>query len=124
MNKVIVAGSRVCNTEEDYELIKNELDKLNISEVVSGGAKGADKLGEFYAQENDIKVTRFFPDWNLGKKAGPIRNQTMAIYGDMLVIIWDSFSFGSKSMIRCATNLNLPIIQIIPNRFKRNLDLF
>ena len=122
--KIIVAGSRVCTTRNDYEKVKNELNKMTITEIVSGGAVGADRLGEFYAQENNIKITRFLPDWSVGRSAGPIRNRTMALYGDMLIVIWDGHSRGSQSMIRCANEQNLQIIEIIPDRFKMNLELF
>ena len=71
--KVIVAGGR---DFRDYELLKRTLDNFqqeygNITEVVSGTAKGVDKLGEQYANENNTPIKRFVPDWQgLGKKAG------------------------------------------------------
>ena len=63
--KVIVAGGRDFN---DYKLLKETLDNFqqeygNITEVVSGTAKGVDKLGEQYANENNIPIKRFVPDW-------------------------------------------------------------
>ena len=33
----------------NYDLVKKELDKHKISKIVSGGAKGADRLAEKYA---------------------------------------------------------------------------
>ena len=55
MTKVIVAGTRTFN---DYDFLKATLDNLlaglqNI-EIVSGGARGADFLGELYAMEKRI----------------------------------------------------------------------
>ena len=52
--KLIVAGGRDFT---DYKLLKETLDGFqqeygNITEVVSGTAKGVDKLGEQYANEN------------------------------------------------------------------------
>jgi predicted Rossmann fold nucleotide-binding protein DprA/Smf involved in DNA uptake len=44
--KVAVIGSRSFN---DYEKLKDTLSKISISLLVSGGANGADKLGEQYA---------------------------------------------------------------------------
>lgn len=51
--RIIVAGSTVF---EDYELLKEELDRLipddkEDVEIISGHAKGADILGERYAKE-------------------------------------------------------------------------
>ena len=66
--KVVVAGSRNFN---DYELLKKELNKINITELISGGARGADKLGEKYAKENNIKIIRILPEWDkYGKEQG------------------------------------------------------
>lgn len=39
-------------------------------EIVSGGARGADRLGEKYAKENNYKVKKFIPDWEKGRSAG------------------------------------------------------
>ena len=104
--KVIVAGGR---DFKDYELLKRTLDNFqqgygNITEVVSGTAKGVDKLGEQYANENNIPIKRFVPDWQgFGKKAGHVRNRQMGDYAKehngMLVAFWDKQSKGTKGMI-------------------------
>ena len=50
--------------------IDNLLEKINITEIVSGKAKGADSLGEKYASLNNIPVKEFPANWNLhGKKS-------------------------------------------------------
>ena len=112
--KVIVAGGRDFN---DYELLKETLDNFqqeygNIAEVVSGGARGSDKLGEQYANENNIPIKRFVPDWEgLGKKAGFVRNRKMGDYAKehngMLVAFWDKQSRGTKGMIDYSTKVGL-----------------
>ena len=85
--KVIVAGGR---DFKDYDLLKCTLDSFqqeygNITEVVSGGARGSDKLGEQYANENNIPIKRFVPDWKgLGKKAGFVRNRQMGDYANKI----------------------------------------
>ena len=41
----------------------------------------ADALGEKFAKEFGLEVTRFIPDWDgLGKRAGYVRNAEMAKY--------------------------------------------
>lgn len=112
--KVIVAGGR---DFKDYDLLKSTLDSFqqeygNITEVVSGGARGSDKLGEQYANENNIPIKRFVPDWNgLGKKAGFVRNRQMGDYAKehngILVAFWDKQSRGTKGMIDYATKIGL-----------------
>ena len=108
--KVIVAGTRYFN---NYDLLKETLDNLltinkNI-EIISGGSKGADYLGEKYANENNLKLTIFPADWTLGKKAGYIRNKQMSEYGDALIAFWDNKSQGTKMMIDLAKQKNLKI---------------
>lgn len=89
--KIIVAGGRnYSGTEtgasERSSIIKALLGRA--SEVVSGGAPGADALGEAYAQEFGLPVRRFPADWNRhGKAAGPIRNRKMAEYADAVVLL-------------------------------------
>ena len=55
--KVIVAGGRDFT---DKELLFSTLDDLNtqitITEIVCGGAKGADSLGKLWALSRNIKV--------------------------------------------------------------------
>lgn len=102
--KLVIAGTR---TFTGYPLLFNTLLGLHIhykiTEVVSGSATGADRLGEIWASHNKIKVTKFFPDWERqGKGAGPIRNAKMAEYGDMVIVFWNGVSRGTKSMIDCA----------------------
>lgn len=99
--KVIIAGTRDFN---NYTKLKEELDayrkSANITEIVSGGCRGTDLLGEKYAKENNIPIKRFPANWEVyGKKAGPIRNEEMAEYADCLIAFWDSKSRGTKNMI-------------------------
>lgn len=120
--KVIVAGGR---DFKDYDLLKSTLDGFqqehgNITEVVSGTAKGVDKLGEKYANENNIPIKRFVPDWEeLGKKAGHVRNRQMADYAKeyngMLVAFWDKQSKGTKGMIDYATKIGLKSVVVYYN---------
>ena len=120
--KVIVAGGR---DFKDYELLKCTLDGFqqehgNITEVVSGTAKGVDKLGEKYANENNIPIKQFVPDWKgLGKKAGFVRNRQMGDYAKeyngMLVAFWDKQSKGTKGMIDYATKIGLKSVVVYYN---------
>ena len=97
--KVIIAGTRTFN---DYKLLCNTIKELNINidEIVCGGAKGADTLGEKYAKENNISIKYFLADWDkYGKRAGPIRNHQMGDYADYLIAFWDKKSKGTLDMI-------------------------
>ncbi len=105
--KVIVAGSR---NFHNFELLRQVLDSLGweITEIVSGGAKGADKLGELYARLCKIDLQIFTADWDeYDKAAGPIRNEQMAKYADAAVIFWDGKSRGTENMIEMAKKYEL-----------------
>ena len=107
MYRVIVAGGR---DFQDYELLKEQINKaiayfkLSQIEIVSGGCRGADILGEKYASENGYPVKRFIAQWDkYGKAAGAIRNKEMAEYvsasDGCLIAFWDGKSKGTKNMI-------------------------
>lgn len=119
--RVIIAGSRDFN---DYNLLKREV--LNIIKndnrpkkyvkVISGGARGADTLGERFANEMELEITRFIPDWDrLGKRAGYVRNAEMAKFAaedgnyGVLIAFWDGKSKGTKHMIDLAEKYGLEV---------------
>lgn len=105
--KIAVVGSR---TFTDYELMKKELDKYSISEIISGGAIGADKLSEKYSDEKDIDMTIYEPDWKkYGKSAGIIRNKDIVNNSDMVIAFWDRKSKGTKNSIDYANKIGKPL---------------
>lgn len=114
--RVIVAGSRTATSEATYTLLAARLDHLlsarkNSHEIVivSGTARGADKLGERYAAERHYKLLRYPADWNThGKKAGYLRNVQMSQNAEALVALWDGKSRGTQHMIRIAEARDLP----------------
>lgn len=108
--KVIIAGSRDI---VDIDIVKAayEASGFIASEIVSGAARGVDRLGEVLASEI-IKVNlKLFPaDWNAhGKGAGYIRNAQMAKYADALIAVWDGQSRGTANMISQARNNKLDV---------------
>lgn len=97
--KTIVAGSREIN---DYQVVRQAIDdsRFLITEVVSGTARGVDRLGEQWARDNGVPVRRMPADWaQHGRSAGAIRNAQMAEYADALIAVWDGRSRGTKNMI-------------------------
>lgn len=122
--KVIIAGGRDFN---DYNLLEKSCDfylqNVKEVEIVSGKQRtrnyvgsedyGADFLGEKYATNRGYKVKEFPADWNLGKSAGPVRNNEMAEYADYLIAFWNGKSKGTKNMIDLAEKkgLNVRIVK-------------
>ena len=68
--------------------------------VISGGAKGADSLGEQFAKEFGYGRTIFLPQWDkYGKSAGFRRNQQIVDACDMVLAFWDGKSRGTADTI-------------------------
>ena len=119
--RVIIAGSRDFN---DYELLKKSAIEIitkktmlpDLTRIISGCARGADTLGERFANEMGLEISRFIPDWDgLGKRAGYVRNAEMAKFAveddndGMLIAFWDGQSRGTKHMIDLANKYGLEV---------------
>ena len=114
IKRVVVAG---CRDFTNYQQAKDYIDfcisnirKENNIIIISGGARGSDKLGEQYALDNGFKIERYLADWDTyGKSAGIIRNKKMAEISDYVICFWDGKSRGTKSMIDYAKQFNKPL---------------
>ncbi len=115
--KVIIAGDREFN---DYDMLERAIEQsgFEITEVVSGGARGSDKLGELWAKAHKVPVKIFAADWdnikvkgaivktNQWKKkynanAGFARNEEMASYAEALIALQpDGPTPGTQDMIK------------------------
>ena len=109
--RVVIAGSR---TFCDYEIACRFIDQCLLQQenviILSGGALGADALGERYAHEHGFAIERYPARWQIyGKVAGIRRNQEMAAACDLVICFWDGESRGTKSMIAFARKHNKPI---------------
>lgn len=115
--RVIIAGGRAFN---DIQLLTRKCDAImskieqgNVT-IVSGGAKGADTLGEDYAKYKkdggkNYSIMRFPANWDkFNKPAGILRNACMSWYATHCIVFWDGSSRGTKSMIDIATSDGLP----------------
>ena len=122
--RIIVAGGRdfddytklkAAMFDVVYDFKKRYGEDFDIK-IISGTARGADRLGERYAKEKGYEVVRFPADWDkLGKRAGYVRNAEMAKYAisdgniGVLVAFWDGSSRGTKHMIDLANKNGLEV---------------
>ena len=107
--KTIIAGSRNCG---DYSKLMKAVASCdwNITSVVSGTARGADKLGEIYAEQNSLPCEKYPAEWDkYGKSAGYKRNLLMAENAEALIALWDGKSKGTKHMIDIAKSKGLKV---------------
>ena len=125
--KLIIAGSRTfccqvkthdwkpqSNCLECRSLVKkiesviNE-EGLTPTIIVSGRAKGADRLGELYGALKGLPINYYPANWDeQGKAAGMIRNQKMGDDSDAAVIMWNGKSRGSINMRNVMIKLQKP----------------
>ena len=106
--KTIIAGSRDII---DYELLKEAIKEsgFEITQIISGGARGVDKMGERYARENNIPCQVVTANWDLyGRSAGLKRNKEMSEIGEALIAVTNG-SNGTAHMISMAELMHLKI---------------
>jgi hypothetical protein len=113
-----IVGSRCFH---DYELLKYEADRIFkkkrfqnpdfIFMVVSGGARGADRLAKQYADSRgDIIYKEYRPDWKeYGKKAGIMRNYLIVQNSNMVLSFWNGKSKGTKHTMGFAQHVHKPL---------------
>lgn len=122
--RVIIAGSRdfddfpklISSCTDILCEITNQNNDLDRIRIISGVARGADRLGEQYAKVAGYEVSKFPADWDgLGKRAGYVRNAEMAKYAmadgnyGVLIAFWDGKSKGTKHMIDLAEKNGLEV---------------
>jgi hypothetical protein len=113
---LIIAGGRDFN---DYPTLENAMKVVNSMHpdteitIISGCARGADHLGLLYATQYGLAAIRMPADWDQqGKRAGFIRNATMAREADALLAFWDGESKGTYHMISCMNDLQKQTILV------------
>ena len=81
--------------------------------IISGGARGADRLAHIYAQENKLEEHICWPDWEKhGKAAGFIRNREIVDASDEILAFWDGKSRGTANTIAIAKRQHKTVIII------------
>lgn len=84
--------------------IKDYIDKIDnsdeITEIISGGAKGIDTLAEEYADKLKLSKHIIRPRYKkFGKAATIHRNKDIINSADIVLVFWDNCSKGTKSSI-------------------------
>ena len=104
--KIAIIGSR--------NIFIDDLGKYlpeNVTEIVSGGAKGVDKCARKYAENHNIKITEFLPEYSKYGKAAPLKRNIQIIeYADLVIAFWDGKSKGTKFVIDNCNKLGRKIV--------------
>ena len=117
--RILICGGR---DFLDYDLLKRTLDELllefksNNVTIIQGGAKGADFLAKVYANSctsSKVECLEFPAAWfKYGKKAGPIRNQTMLDEGKPDLVVAFSGGAGTKDMVSRAVKAGVEVLLV------------
>lgn len=96
----IIAGSRDAREHHVIRAINECPWKEEITQVISGTARGSDRYGEKWARRSNIPVLKMPAEWDMyGLSSGPRRNKEMAENADCLIAIWNGSSSGTANMI-------------------------
>lgn len=117
--KLAIAGSRSYGKSKDgqydYDSLIRLIDHtvhengLDVSMVISGGANGPDKAGEYWAFKNNIAREIHIPNWRLGRGAGFANNKKIADEADALLVLYDGQSKGTKHVIDLFVRQKKPV---------------
>lgn len=93
--KIAIIGSRKLTVEHLEAYLPED-----VTEIVSGGARGIDACAKTYAEQNGLKLTEFLPDYARYKRGAPLRrNLEIIAYADEVLAFWDGESRGTKQVI-------------------------
>ncbi len=103
--KLAIIGSRTLTVDDLSPFLPD-----NITEIVTGGAKGIDTCARCYAEANGIHLTEFLPDYaRYGRGAPHVRNRAIVDYADAVLALWDGKSRGTASVIAYSQKAGKPV---------------
>lgn len=123
--KVLVCGGR---DYTDYAALAKVLTELhgerNITEIIHGDARGADRMSGTWAAANNIPVNVFPACWNIHKNAaGAIRNHKMLAESKPDVVVAFAGGNGTKDMVKISLDAGVDVIDY-NNFFHTNRIMF
>lgn len=106
--KIGVSGSRRFKNVDavtaylDQHIVQNYKDRNKVA-IITGGAVGVDCAVMMYCKRQGVVCVTVHPQWlQLGKSAGPSRNQTIVDLSDIMFAFWNGESKGTANFIKRA----------------------
>lgn len=111
MRAIICGGRDFWDRERAFAWFDEIHGREGIRTVISGCARGGDRLGEEWADQKGLEVQRYPAQWErYGKAAGLRRNQQMLDYGKPDLVIALPGGRGTRDMIDRATAAGVRVI--------------
>ena len=112
--RVLVCGGREF---ANRKMLDEALDRLHqergIALIISGGARGADTMAEWWAKAEGVPCNVYHADWTgLGRKAGPIRNQRMLDEAKPDLVVAFPGGRGTADMVRRGRQAGVEVIEV------------
>ena len=106
--KLAIIGSRSITDIDIAKYIPSD-----VTEIVSGGARGVDFMAREYATSHNIKLTEFLPQYEIYGRAAPLkRNELIAECADEALVFWDGVSKGTEYTLNLFRRLNKKVTLI------------
>lgn len=80
--------------------------------LVSGGARGPDRIAEKRYRALGLKPLIIKPDWSQGRGAGFDRNTDIVAQADIVIAFWDGSSTGTWDSIQKAKRMRREVVVI------------
>src|SRR6266702_2128043 len=113
--RILVCGGRdFGESDSEVNLLVDTLGEYYgiIDLLISGGARGADRLAERWANAYNIPIERYEADWGAyGKAAGFIRNKRMIDEGKPELVIAFRGGKGTANMIEQARKAGVKVVE-------------
>ena len=107
-------------------LTVNNLEKylpMEVTAIVSGGARGIDNCAAKWAQKNNIELIEFLPEYNRFGRSAPLRrNITIIDNSDIVLAFWDLKSRGTAFVIKKCMEQGVPVRIYTPSQ--NNIDVY
>lgn len=105
---IVTGGRRYKDVIRVYEV----LSAAKPTEIVQGGASGADRLAREWAHVHKVPCFTHHANWaTAGAKAGPIRNAEMIAAGADLVIAFPG-GYGTADCVRKARAAGITVLEV------------
>ena len=115
--RVLARGGReFANRQMLSEALNRLHQERDITLIISGGARGADTMAEWWAKAEGVPCDVYQADWvGLGRKAGPIRNQHMLDVGKPDLVVAFPGGRGTADMVRRGREAGKEVIEVTWN---------